>query len=177
MGWLEGYDWPTKADIIRHICEGPCLGARLKVVARAVRGSHLWTVIEQDGDYSTRFVCLWLLRKGRDNWAYKDVDESMGPCELDCPLLFLAMTPEPTSGYAVEWRQKVREQAREQAERRGLLRGAKPGDTLVLHAGCRPERLTLESIRPLRGRHDGQLFHVRLAHVSRVEPRQAALAS
>jgi hypothetical protein len=37
-------------------------------------------------------------------FGYKDMDESMGPCESECPASILALLTPTDSGYANEWR-------------------------------------------------------------------------
>jgi len=63
------------------------------------------------------FACLYLI-KGNPrvtddpcNWGYKDVDETMGPCQTDFPVSWLDLLSPCDSQYAVEWRQAVRERA------------------------------------------------------------------
>jgi hypothetical protein len=57
-------------------------------------------------------------------FGYKDMDETMGPCELDCPAAILDLLTPTDSTWANEWRQSCR------------ARWAKPkpraGQTLVL---------------------------------------------
>lgn len=56
-----------------------------------------------------RFLAVSLLgTDGQGNWGSKDMDESMGPCEVACPAAYLAMVPNP-GGYATKWRESVRE--------------------------------------------------------------------
>lgn len=60
-----------------------------------------------------RFIALYLLKCSRyggvPEWGYKDMDETCGPYEVNCPLSYLAMTPAPKGQYAVEWRRRVYE--------------------------------------------------------------------
>lgn len=41
-------------------------------------------------------------------FGYKDMDETMGPCETDCPARILDLLTPTDSKYAVEWRAKCR---------------------------------------------------------------------
>jgi len=56
------------------------------------------------------FAAIYLLRwspKSCDNFAYKAMDESVGPCEIECPKrIFKLLTP-TDKPYAIEWRKKV----------------------------------------------------------------------
>lgn len=50
-------------------------------------------------------------RERDSEWIYKPIDETMGPCETDCPLSLLDLVPCPDSDYARGWRERVRFQA------------------------------------------------------------------
>lgn len=109
MGWDFYCDksW-TKARIVADKVAGNDMrwdGHQATVIAHALRGNHLWRVVEKpDG---SRFIALDLLRSGgRDSgWGYKGLCESVGPREVDCPLGFLDMVP-PNDDYG--WRDSVR---------------------------------------------------------------------
>ena len=171
MGWTYSPSWPTKPAMIAH-CTGPeMMGPRMATIAKAVRGNALWTVIEytQDGGSypkGTRAILCFLL--GSDvkrgyGWGYKDMDESMGLCDISCPIKFLDMVPDP-GGYATEWRAKVRAEAARRAVRVHV------GSRLILRAGCRPASLICTSVKPLRARaDDGTIYRVRRALLARVE--------
>jgi hypothetical protein len=52
-------------------------------------------------------VCLvrWSPRAADGHvFAYKDMDESMGPCEDHCPEAILALLGSTTSQSAIDWR-------------------------------------------------------------------------
>jgi len=108
MGWLFG--WETRKRLVEHLTQEN----GVKTLRSASVGNNLWCVHElSDG---RRFICLYLIkgppfgRADRHGWGYKDVDECMGPNEISCPISFLALAqPEPTEGYAVGWRERVRE--------------------------------------------------------------------
>ncbi len=58
----------------------------------------------------------------KDGWGYKDLSEDYGPGQVNCPLSYLDQASEAV-GYAVEWRQKVREFHAKRAERPTLAVG------------------------------------------------------
>lgn len=62
------------------------------------------------------------------NFTYKDMSESMGPCESKAPLAVLNALTETTSPFALEWRERV---AQHHAQRKAL-HGLKAGDQVVL---------------------------------------------
>lgn len=73
-------------------------------------------------------------RPGR--FGYKDMDETMGPCEADCPLYILDMlTPVdrlPDPSYAAQWRQTCRDNAVKRSARRKFVKNLKPGTRIKL---------------------------------------------
>jgi hypothetical protein len=83
---------------------------------------------EDEWQEDQRFLALDLMAGHRNyGWGYKDMDESQGPVEVDCPLSLLAMVPCPTGGYAAGWREKVR--AYHEAEKR--RKSLKDGDIIT----------------------------------------------
>lgn len=51
-------------------------------------------------------------------WGYKDMDETMGPCESKCPASILALLTPTDSQWANEWRERCRQNMAAAAERR-----------------------------------------------------------
>lgn len=161
MGWTFSHDW-TKRSLIQHLTEDN----GVKTIAKTVRGNVLWAVQEQA---DKRFIACYLMGTGgqRDGgWGYKDMDESSGPNDINCPLSYLDMVPDP-GGYATAWRARVRSKAL----RNAAIRSAKPGDVIVLRPGCKPNRLRVESLRPFRARdvETHILYRVPKRHIASVE--------
>lgn len=65
-------------------------------------------------------VCLTCGRTRHDGtaWGYKDMDETMGPCEDKCPVSILDLLTPTDSQWANEWRDRCRKNAATAAERR-----------------------------------------------------------
>lgn len=65
-------------------------------------------------------ICLTSLEKdGCFDFGYKDMSENYGPYNYDCPASILNLLSPTTDKYALEWRQKCRENiARKAAERK-----------------------------------------------------------
>lgn len=90
-----------------------------KLIAEKTEGRNWWRVIElKNGE---RIISLHLTKQEKrygQTWTgYKALTESMGPCEVNCPLEFLAMVPEPNSQYSKQWREEVRQyHAKKQAK-------------------------------------------------------------
>jgi hypothetical protein len=116
MGWLFSSAWLERKDLIKHLVEGN----GIKTLKHCTVGNNLWCVheIERRPGVICRFICLYMMKgphncgKGyegydKDFWGYKDVDETMGPCETSCPVSYLEMCTAPEGTYAYEWRQRV----------------------------------------------------------------------
>jgi len=80
-------------------------------------GNDLWVLFARTSKHAStdveRFIVLFKIsRWGEGNWAYKPIEESMGPFEYSCPISFLdaAQHPFPNGypeGYS-DWRANVR---------------------------------------------------------------------
>lgn len=106
MGWLFGYSWHTKKDLIDHLVNN------FKFTDIAVRGNVLYGVTATIRDVTDNFgdivqipdggrvIIICLLSCDRSNrnypmWGYKDMDEGCGPCVYDCPERILAQSTVP----------------------------------------------------------------------------------
>jgi hypothetical protein len=156
MGWLYGYSWKTKHDIIRH-CTGPeMLGTSLTVLAHTCVGNHLWCVL-QPTDGKPPFIGLCLLSKDRKDgiWGYKDMTESMHPYYYDCPLCYLDLAPQPEGESAASWREGVL------AYHEKRTRPVAIGETYRLVGARDIVQVTITSVRPLHGlADDGRTYRV-----------------
>lgn len=56
-------------------------------------------------------------------FGYKDMDETMGPCETECPPAILDLLTEPDNEHAREWRVRCRAAADRRAKRPRLRNG------------------------------------------------------
>jgi hypothetical protein len=104
MGWdfIKGY---TKRDMIDYLTR------QSWVFDYRVVGRNLWIVggdvhIDASGHAGgNRKIVLCLLdNQPGFGWGYKDMTESMGPCEVDCPEVLLNQAPVTCQS----WRDKVR---------------------------------------------------------------------
>lgn len=58
------------------------------------------------------FAVVFLTKVDNSDWfnfAYKDMDETMGPCYYDCPKSILDVLSPTDNEYAIEWRRKCME--------------------------------------------------------------------
>ena len=153
----------TRADIIRE-----CL-ANGTTLAHRIIGANLWTVkgyTAEDGT-AARIIVLFLLRADRDGWGYKPVSEDMGPSETNCPLSLLTIAGPPPEGFAVEWRARVLAAHEANSAKRAAIARFTVGQKVQLVPGCRPQSVTLASLKPLRGYDDtGRLYRINPRHVA-----------
>lgn len=56
-------------------------------------------------------------------FGYKDMDETMGPCEAECPAAILDLLTPTDSQYALAWRERCRAAAESRARRPRLRNG------------------------------------------------------
>ena len=52
------------------------------------------------------FAAVILTRRGGGEWCYKDMEESMGPCEAQAPQKLLDLLSETDREYALSWRER-----------------------------------------------------------------------
>lgn len=141
MGWTSyhasHYDsrWNVdrKAECDAYFMEGLNRG-HYNVKKSAMRGSVYYAAVENLVRYAGRdengeaiyksvpenarktWAAVFLTSvDSRDyfNFSYKDMDESMGPCECDCPLSILNMLSPTEDEWALAWRQRCREKAQD----------------------------------------------------------------
>lgn len=112
MGWLYSSSWDSATSVRNHVREQitQC-GHEIVKDATTKYGRNYWAAIKLKGTNEITIVhCLFNgdKRDGYPCWGYKDMDESAGPCEKDCPLSLLDLCTDPPPGFAVEWRAEVR---------------------------------------------------------------------
>lgn len=108
MGWMFSYNWTTRADLVTHLQRPSRFSAPWQFVKGRVVGNHHW-YLAHNPETNQTIIGLDLMQGGtrkEPGWGYKDMDESAGPCAVDCPLSLLKEAS-PAEGYAIEWRQAV----------------------------------------------------------------------
>ena len=123
MGWLFT-SGQSRTDLIqRRIAPWANNGHKGETLKHSAVGNVLWTVrrnTDPDGKSELWIGCDLMSSDRSYGWGYKDMEESMGPCEVSCPLRFLDMVPLrecnatcPKNGHghiwARDWRVKVRQ--------------------------------------------------------------------
>lgn len=109
MGWLFSPRWATRAEMLAHLRRPERFSPSCKLLRSQAVGNNHWFLASNFATGKV-FIGLDLMAgsgRSREGWGYKDLDESVGPCEVNCPISYLAQASDPV-GYAVEWREKVR---------------------------------------------------------------------
>ena len=89
-----------------------------------VKGTVYGAVKLPDGRVEAVVILTRWVRGDQHNFGYKDMDESMGPCEDECPARILDRLSDPApNDYAVEWRAKCRARLEQRAARPVVRRG------------------------------------------------------
>lgn len=123
MGWL--FTWnDTKEELLERRLRAPSRFVEgCELLHSSVVGNNHWYLLkDKTGRVS---IGLDKMAAGGKNegWGYKDMDETCGPVEVNCPLSFLDKASEPT-GYAIEWREKVRQyHAKRKAKKTAIAAG------------------------------------------------------
>jgi hypothetical protein len=111
----------------------------LRVLKSSVRSTAYYAACQSygaDGPLET-FAIICLIRwnpgaRSGEHFGYKDMTETMGPYNYDCPASILDLLGPPGNDYAARWREQCRQRLALTTRRKPA-----PGDTLVL-----PEALT-----------------------------------
>lgn len=118
MGWLSMRD-TGRFDTARAFLDDQFTyvrdGHRLTVLKSSMVGNTYYAAVErtEGGDSREVFaiVCLTFSRPAaRDGYTfgYKDMTESMGPCESDCPASILDLLTTIEGEWANDWRARCR---------------------------------------------------------------------
>lgn len=128
MGWTYGPE--RNASEVREHLRKQLRESGYAIVrdASTAYGRRYWAVLEKNGERDIFHALISGTRSsdwygGDPSWGYKDMSESMGPSDEDCPLALLDLAPLPACeieedgyggrcknghGYAHEWRDRVR---------------------------------------------------------------------
>jgi hypothetical protein len=186
MGWSFGQG-QKKAELIRERTTAQEWkakdGTKVKdvILAHCYRGGrfsgvfyavHERTRTLKGASETERWLEVTLMKCSGGDWGYKDMEESMGPCEVSCPLGYLEMVPEKKcpekcegcakdscSGlWARRWRERVRAYHAERDAARTKAKALTPGTIVQLKEGCSPRELVIVSTKPLIGESGGRQY-------------------
>lgn len=109
MGWSFTCDRGFgKQQLVDELRDPSRFGKGQRLIHSSVVGNNHWYVAEIV-ETGKRYIGLDLMKSGYPDsgWGYKDITASMGPCEVNCPLMLLKLAPDGGGRYETEWRERV----------------------------------------------------------------------
>lgn len=70
----------------------------------------LFEVFNAKSNTVTRFIVVCLTQwhpKSYYNFGYKEIEETMGPYQMDCPVSYINECTEPMNEYSAKWREAI----------------------------------------------------------------------
>lgn len=130
MGWLFSARWATRDDMLAHLRRPERFGEDYELLQSSAVGNNHWYLARRKSD-GLVFIGLDLIKGGTrryPGWGYKDMDETCGPSEVNCPVSYLDKAS-PATGYAIDWRERVR--AYHETRRKTKAVALEPGKVLA----------------------------------------------
>ena len=103
MGWLYSLGWKTKADILAHLTRPSRFSDGYELVKSTTRGKAHYYLL-RDKANGNHIIGVDLMAFDKEGWGYKDLDESCGPNEIDCPISWLSLPHGDYGEYSRNWR-------------------------------------------------------------------------
>lgn len=97
-----------------------------RIQEHQVCGNEVWAIAKSHN--GTQYITLFLVKKHKGFWGYKEIDESMGPYYYKCPKKFIDKVP-ATCKVSEQWRERW---AEEQERKKFKI---EIGKTYLLHSG------------------------------------------
>ena len=127
MGWTSYYRAPGESDR-DHLQRELFDETKARIIdSTTVHGVFYGAVRMNETGETWGLVVLQQRTRAAYNYCRKEIDETMGPGDFDCPDRILDLLTPTTSTYANEWRQACRENNR----RKGSLVKARRGDKVL----------------------------------------------
>lgn len=130
MGWLISYNklrhGETVDDRMRKEMSWSTSdeksGSKHEIVASATVGSTWYAAVKNtspdSASYTFTLICLTSKGKSGKGFGYKDMDETVGPCEINCPKRILDLLTPTDNEYANKWRDACHEKRATSAKQR-----------------------------------------------------------
>ena len=157
MGWLyknEPIDDPVEYLIDRYTHDGERSLHQVLAAARVANTVYMAIkYTEKATGKSFVFAAVILVSNTREHgFGYKDMDETMGPCECACPdrimRLLSPVADIPNPSYAADWRARVAAHKQAAAALRAKRKRLQPGSIATLpHAVSFPDGTTAIAFR------------------------------
>lgn len=182
MGWLYSESWGSPSAMRDHLrYELKISGYEIVKDALVAYGHRYYAAVRKDG-VTTIFVALINGSKS-GGYGYKDLSETMGPCDVDCPLSVLDAAdpidvayadwpdrPDTGRAWARDWRAKVRAHWAAKAASRTAAKGLKPGDKVWVKFGAHsPYEVASVGTKVLGYGTNGMLYRLPKGRIDRVE--------
>ena len=110
--------------VVKSTMKGSVYYGAIKAVVRADKdecGNRIYVPIPEEEQEVFAVVFLTSVdSKDYFNFSYKDMDETMGPVQCDCPKSILDKLSPTDNEYALAWRQRCRERIAAKKERNSL---------------------------------------------------------
>lgn len=115
--WKEGLN-RGHFEVVRSAMVGTTYYAAVKAILRRIGdGKDTYEPIPESEQKVFGVVFLTTVdRKDYYNFAYKDMDETCGPCQTDCPLGILKLLDKTDNAYAIAWRNACVESAKKRVQ-------------------------------------------------------------
>ena len=137
MGW-DFIPGATRKQIIEQCVNS---NSHAKCIEKYSCWNELWTVWQKGNE---KYILLFLLKKEKNAWGYKCMDEAQHPYYYNCPVRFFQIAPEINP----IWRKEVVKFHKEQERRRLLVKSLRIGDIVRL-SGVRPALYTIVQKLPV----------------------------
>jgi hypothetical protein len=141
MGWL--YQRDTVDNPVAYLTAKynyDCDTHTLQALDGARVGTTVYLAVKSTDKKTARcfvFAAVILISNTkRRGFGYKDMTESMGPCQCDCPdrimRLLSPISEIPNPSYSADWRARVAEQKNQVRQRRERRKALRVGSTVTL---------------------------------------------
>ena len=137
-------DWKAECD---YILNDENENTLWEVVKSSMRGSTYYAAVKMTDKETGKFEifgAVFLTRinnRSYFNFMYKDMDETCGPYEYDCPKGILDLLTKTDDEWANEWRKKCREKLERKTPGQKLSK-LPIGTTIEINWNGEPTRLT-----------------------------------
>ena len=107
MGWTSSRSHQSKKQLTAEILSDYEREEKYTVLGSASAQGVFYLAV-RTADAPKGIILVYLVEKHRGEWAWKGMDESMGPVILNCPLSLLELTEGDGSQTGKSWREAVR---------------------------------------------------------------------
>ena len=141
MGWLYKYypiDDPVAYLTDQYTHDGEHRTYRVMAAARVANTVYMAVKVTEKATGNSYVLAAVILISNtrKHGFGYKDMDETVGPCECACPdrimRLLSPVTEIPNPSYAADWRARVAARKKAGAELRAKRKKLLPGSIVTL---------------------------------------------